>query len=103
MGLVGESGCGKSTLGRGVLGLLPDAAKMKGRVLFEGEDLGTLPKRELRALRGPALRLIFQAPKARPHPLIRMSRHFLVVVKTHEPGLTKTGLRRRGGGTLRAM
>jgi len=27
LGLVGESGCGKSTLGRGVLGLLPDAAK----------------------------------------------------------------------------
>ena len=26
LGLVGESGCGKSTLGRGVLGLLPDAA-----------------------------------------------------------------------------
>jgi peptide/nickel transport system ATP-binding protein len=103
MGLVGESGCGKSTLGRGVLGLLPDAAKMKGRVLFEGEDLGTLPKRELRALRGPALGLIFQEPMTRLNPLMRISDHFFEVLKTHEPGLTKTGMRRRAVDTLGAM
>ena len=34
LGLVGESGCGKSTLGRGVLGLLPDAAAVAGSVRY---------------------------------------------------------------------
>src|SRR5581483_12028995 len=48
LGLVGESGCGKSTLGRGILGLLPDAARVKGQVLFQGEDLVAMPRRRLR-------------------------------------------------------
>src|SRR5918911_1105642 len=52
LGLVGESGCGKSTLGRGVLGLLPDAAKVSGEVLFQGRDLVTMPRRRIRELRG---------------------------------------------------
>lgn len=39
LGLVGESGSGKSTLGLAVLGLLPDAATVTGRVMFNGAAL----------------------------------------------------------------
>src|SRR5581483_11650122 len=84
LGLVGESGCGKSTLGRGVLGLLPDAANVAGEVRFRGEDLVTMPRRRLRALRGPHLGLVFQEPMTRLNPLMRISDHFFETLHTHQ-------------------
>jgi len=103
LGLVGESGCGKSTLGRGVLGLLPDAAKTAGSVLFEGRDLTKISRRELRSLRGPRLGLIFQEPMTRLNPLMRISDHFIETLRAHEPGLSKDQMRRRALDTLGAM
>ncbi len=103
LGLVGESGCGKSTLGRGVLGLLPAAAKLKGEVLFEGQDLVTLPRRRLRALRGPKLGLIFQEPMTRLNPLMRISDHFLEALRAHEPHLSKQQMRSRALEALGGM
>lgn len=64
LGLVGESGCGKTTLGRAILGLERATA---GRVLFEGQDLLTLPARERQALR-PRLQMIFQDPYSSLNP-----------------------------------
>jgi oligopeptide/dipeptide ABC transporter ATP-binding protein len=58
VGVVGESGCGKSTLARLVLRLL-DATS--GHVLFDGIDLTTLSKRDLRALRR-RMGMVFQDP-----------------------------------------
>jgi oligopeptide transport system ATP-binding protein len=64
LGVVGESGCGKSTLGRLVLRLIERSA---GRVLFEGEDLGTLDASALRARRR-SLQIIFQDPYSSLNP-----------------------------------
>jgi peptide/nickel transport system ATP-binding protein len=86
-----------------VLGLLPDAAKVAGSVLFDGDDLVTLPRRRLRAMRGPRLGLIFQEPMTRLNPLMRVSDHFFETLRAHEPGLTKEQMRRRAVDTLGAM
>jgi peptide/nickel transport system ATP-binding protein len=62
--LVGESGCGKTTVGKGLLQLLPMTS---GSVRFAGQELTTLPKSQLRPLRG-ALQIVFQDPFASLDP-----------------------------------
>ncbi len=103
LGLVGESGCGKSTLGRGMLGLLPDGAKMDGRLDFRGEDLLSIPRKEMLKKRGAELGMIFQEPLTRLNPLMRISDHFAETLKTHEPGLSKKEITQRSLEVLRRM
>lgn len=66
-GLVGESGSGKTTLGRAMLSLLECS---EGQVFFDGKDLATIDRKELRALRS-RMQIIFQDPFGSLNP--RMS------------------------------
>ena len=64
LGLVGESGCGKTTTSRAVLHLQPATS---GTVAFEGREVTTMPKSELRRLRRD-MQLVFQDPYASLNP-----------------------------------
>jgi peptide/nickel transport system ATP-binding protein len=101
LGLVGESGCGKSTLGRALLGLLPEGAAVGGEIRFKDRDLVAMSRKELHALRGPELGLIFQEPMTRLNPLMKISQHFAETLKTHHPGLSKREIRERTVEALR--
>src|SRR5262245_13480893 len=61
--LVGESGCGKTITTLAILGLLPRSAQVAAdRVAFEGRDLLASSQRDLSALRGNRIGMIFQDP-----------------------------------------
>jgi peptide/nickel transport system ATP-binding protein len=64
VGLVGESGCGKSTLGRAILQLIKAT---QGRIYFNGVDLATAPKEQLRSMRKD-MQIIFQDPYSSLNP-----------------------------------
>ncbi len=67
-GLVGESGCGKSTTARLITRLI---AATGGNVSFEGTEILSLPKREVRELR-KQIQMIFQDPYASLNPRMRV-------------------------------
>lgn len=89
LGLVGESGCGKSTAGRTILRLIPATA---GSVNFDGHDVFSADRHELRALRRE-MQIIFQDPVGSLNPRMTVGRIIGEPIQVH--GLAK-------GGTLTA-
>lgn len=69
IGIVGESGCGKTTLGRTIIHLLENSG---GKIIFEGEDITNVNKRQLRKLRED-MQIIFQDPYSSLNPRMTIS------------------------------
>ena len=68
LALVGESGSGKTVTALSLLRLVQDA-QFSGQCLFGGRDLVSLPERDMRALRGQDISMIFQEPMTALNPL----------------------------------
>ena len=87
VGVVGESGCGKSTVIRAVLDVLPRAAKVeRGEIIFNGEDLLALGRREMsRRIRGKEIGFIPQDPYLALNPVFRIGTQLLEIMRWHAP------------------
>ncbi len=85
LGVVGESGSGKSVTFLTVMGLVrSDQADITGQILYEGQDLLTLPNDELQKLRGAKISMIFQDPLTSLHPFYKVGDQIAEVITTHE-------------------
>jgi peptide/nickel transport system ATP-binding protein len=88
LALVGESGSGKTLTCRSVLRILPEAAQLRsGSVTFAGQD-GTVdllkaPERQMRAIRGDRISMIFQEPMRSLSPLHRLGNQVVEVLHLH--------------------
>ena len=98
LGLVGESGCGKSTVGRCLLRLIEPTA---GQVYFEGRDLLSLDKRQLREMRR-GMQIIFQDPYASLNPRMKIGDIVGEPLVIHNEG-TKSQRRDRVAELLRRV
>jgi microcin C transport system ATP-binding protein len=94
--LVGESGSGKSVTALSVLKLLayPAASHPSGQILFEGQDLLDADERDLRAVRGNEITMIFQEPMTSLNPLHVIEDQIGEVLKLHQ-GMGNTAARAR--------
>ncbi len=86
LGLVGESGCGKSMTALCLLRLVPSPGRITGgRILFEGRDLLVLSEREMRAVRGAGLAMIFQEPMTALNPVLTVGSQIAEAIRIHRP------------------
>ena len=73
LGIVGESGSGKSVTSQAILGLhTGTSAKLSGEIWFDGKNLLAASEKELRALRGDEIAVIFQDPLSAMHPYYKV-------------------------------
>ena len=90
LGVVGESGSGKSTLGLSLIDLVPFPGRItKGEVALKGKEVLKLRKNELRNLRGTEVCYVFQDPMTSLNPVKKIGAHFVELIQTHEPKVTK--------------
>jgi len=84
LGLVGESGSGKSVTGFSIIGLVdPPGRIVSGSILYQGQDLAKLSEREMRALRGNRIAMIFQDPMMTLNPVLRIDTQMIEAVLAH--------------------
>ncbi|WP_437689056.1 ABC transporter ATP-binding protein [Sorangium sp. So ce176] len=85
--LVGESGCGKTITALSVLRLLPApyASIDGGSIELDGQDLLALGEREMRAVRGGKIGMIFQEPMTSLNPVYTVGAQIAEAIRLHRP------------------
>jgi peptide/nickel transport system ATP-binding protein len=103
LGVVGESGSGKTLLSLALMGLEPHGAQLSGEAWLAERDvtgagngattagvknLLAATKKEMRALRGRDVAMIFQEPMTALNPVMRVGKQVAEAIRVHEPRLS---------------
>ncbi len=89
LGLVGESGCGKSITMLALMGLLPPAARVTGSIRLQGQELVGRSQRELSALRGKRMAMIFQDPMTSLNPVMTVGEQIVEAITIHDRAMPR--------------
>ena len=102
VGIVGESGCGKSALALSILGLIsPPGRVVAGEVWLDGHELASLSDREMQAVRGRNVSLIFQDPMTSLDPVMTIGSQITESIFKHQRGISRREARDRAIELLR--
>ncbi|WP_327095228.1 ABC transporter ATP-binding protein [Nocardia vinacea] len=83
LAIVGESGSGKSVSSRTAIGLLPNTARVEGLVTLGADKVTSMSERQLTALRGGAISMIFQEPGRALDPLFTVGYQIAEALRAH--------------------
>lgn len=85
LGIVGESGSGKSVTARAIMRLLPEASSRvkSGEVMFLGQNLAQKSRKEMEAIRGRDIGMIFQDPMTSLNPTLRIGEQIAETLRKH--------------------
>ncbi|MGG1311794.1 MULTISPECIES: ABC transporter ATP-binding protein [Cohnella] len=102
--IVGESGSGKSVTAQSIMRLLPSPPSRieKGSIEFKGRNLLKLPEREMEAVRGRDIGMIFQDPMTSLNPTMTVGRQITEGLFKHQ-GMNRTEARERAVELLRLV
>ena len=84
LAIVGESGAGKSQMMMAIMGLLAENGRARGRALYRGADLLAMSAKELNAVRGNKIAMIFQDPMTSLNPYMTIEQQMTEVVMHHQ-------------------
>ena len=96
LGLVGETGAGKTTIAKSIMRVLPDPPSKVtgGSVLLDGEELFTLPEKQMRKIRGKKISMVFQDPMTALNPVFTIGDQISEAVQLHSDGGKKQAMER---------
>ena len=92
--LVGESGSGKTMTARAAIGLLPEHAVATGSVKVDGVEVLNASERDLNAIRGTGVAMIFQEPQTALNPAQTVGWQLRQALRTHQ-SISRRDARRR--------
>lgn len=96
VGIVGESGSGKSTAAHAIMGLIKRSrSTVSGEAFFEGNDLITMNRSELRGLQGDEISIIFQEPMTSLNPVMKIGKQVEEALYVHKKDMSPEARRQR--------
>lgn len=86
LAIVGESGSGKSVTARTIIGMLPTPhAELKaGQIHFQGREISSLSRSQMRKLRGSEIGMVFQDPMSSLNPTMRIGAQIREGLQQHQ-------------------
>lgn len=105
LGLVGETGAGKTTTALSVLNLIPNPPGVikNGEILLNGKDVLKMTEKELEAMRGSDVAMIFQDPMTALNAVDTVGQQIAETILLHNEGISKKEAMKRAGEMLEVV